>query len=85
VNLETIQHELKALFASGHRFVHDGRRVIFWYDTNAEFTEVWHSLEIDGVQKLQHDGGWFRLKHDLLVSHAQRHTPRLTLTRRFAL
>ena len=73
MNLETIQHELEALFASKHRFVHDGRRVIFWYDTNAEFTEVWHSLEIAGVQKLMHDGAWFRLKYDLLVSHAQDH------------
>jgi uncharacterized protein (TIGR02687 family) len=65
VNLERIQAELEVLFNSPHRFAHDGRRVIFWYDPESEFGAVWDAVQIDGVRKLRHDGGWFRLKYDL--------------------
>ena len=65
VNLESIQADLSALFAAAHRFKHDARRVVFWYDADAQFGEVFAALELSGVQKVLHDGAWFKLKYDL--------------------
>jgi uncharacterized protein (TIGR02687 family) len=71
VNLEQIQAELETLFNSSHRFLHDGRRVIFWYDPDGEFGAVWDAVQIEHVRKLRHDGGWFKLKYDLHRTFAQ--------------
>jgi uncharacterized protein (TIGR02687 family) len=73
MNLERITTELQALFAARHRFPHDGRRVIFWYDPQAEFAGIWQALELAGVKKLHHDGAWFNLKYQLFNHHNQPH------------
>jgi uncharacterized protein (TIGR02687 family) len=65
MNLETIQSDLTALFAASHQFRHDSRRVVFWYDPDQQFADVFEALEISGVQKLFYSGAWFRLKFDL--------------------
>ena len=65
MNLPTIQAELIALFAASHRFAHDGRRLIFWYDADQQFQDVFAALVLPGVHKRLHDGAWFGLKHEL--------------------
>ncbi len=42
-------------------------RLVFWYDTNAEFSELFTSTQISGVVNLTLDNNEFSVKHRLLV------------------
>ena len=42
-------------------------RLVFWYDTNAEFNDLFASTQITGVVNLMIDNNEFSLKHRLLV------------------
>jgi uncharacterized protein (TIGR02687 family) len=67
MNLERIQSGLSELFATPHRWSHEGRRIVFWYDTDGQFTDVFADLELPGVSKLELSTAVFTLKHRLLV------------------
>ena len=43
-------------------------RLVFWYDTNAEFSDLFNSTQITGVVNLTLDNNEFSVKHRLLVN-----------------
>lgn len=42
-------------------------RLVFWYDTNAEFSDLFTSTQITGVINIKLDNNEFSVKHRLLV------------------
>lgn len=62
MNTETIRNNLKALFTDSHRWEHEGRRVVFWYDSGGEFRQDFESLNLDGIRKHLLKGNPFQTK-----------------------
>jgi hypothetical protein len=67
MNLERVQQGLLELFhGAAHRWSHEGRRIVFWYDPDGQFSEVFADLELPGVTKLELAGAPFNAKHRML-------------------
>ena len=56
--LERIAKGLQAQF--------DRHRIVFWYDPNHEFREVFEGLSLDGVEKIEVANTEFAVKHRIL-------------------
>jgi uncharacterized protein (TIGR02687 family) len=67
VNTARIQNTLENLFQDSARWLHSGRRVVFWYDPDEQFTSTFHELQIEGVEKLQLADNPFTTKYRLLI------------------
>jgi uncharacterized protein (TIGR02687 family) len=67
VNTVRIQNTLENLFQDSPHWLHSGRRVVFWYDPDEQFTSTFDELQIEGVEKLQVTDNPFTIKHRLLI------------------
>lgn len=67
MNTARIQNTLENLFQDSARWLHSGRRVVFWYDGDEQFTSTFDELQIEGVEKLQVTDNPFAIKYHLLV------------------
>lgn len=48
-------------------------RLVFWYDENAEMTNLFNGLQIPGVEKLVIENNEFTLKHQVLIEQPTQH------------
>ena len=55
--INRISDALKKLF--------DRHRIIFWYDEGATMYDIFQSLDLEGVSKLEIDGNAFSLKYNM--------------------
>ena len=55
---DQIQTALSRLF--------ERHRIVFWYDDNHEFRDVFEALEMEGIEKLEINANAFMLKHKIL-------------------
>lgn len=62
-----IQNTLQALFQDDTRWSHPGRRVVFWYDPDGQFTDTFNEIQLEGITKLQLGDTPFTVKYQLLV------------------
>jgi uncharacterized protein (TIGR02687 family) len=69
MNPDRIQNTLTSLFDDDSRWPHQGRKLVFWYDTDGQFQDTYDELNLDGVEKIQLDDTPFTLKHRLLIEH----------------
>lgn len=68
MNLARIEDSLKRLFTDEDaRWARGARRIVFWYDAEAQFTEAFATLELPDVQKVVLDHAPFNLKYRLQV------------------
>jgi uncharacterized protein (TIGR02687 family) len=67
VNTARIQNTLESLFQDSARWLHSGRRVVFWYDPDEQFTSTFNELQIAGVEKLPVADNPFTIKYRLLI------------------
>ena len=67
MNTARIQNTLETLFQDSARWLHPGRRVVFWYDPEQQFTSSFNELQLEGVEKLQLADTAFTVKYHLLV------------------
>ena len=67
MNTTRIQNTLETLFQDSARWLHPGRRVVFWYDPEQQFTSSFNELQLEGVEKLQLADTAFTVKYHLLV------------------
>ena len=67
MNTTRIQNTIKNLFQDSSRWSHSERRVIFWYDSEQQFTNAFDELQIEDVEKLQLTDNPFTTKYRLLV------------------
>ena len=59
--LNRISDALKKLF--------DRHRIVFWYDEGATMYDIFQSLDLEGVSKLEIDGNAFSLKYNMVVAN----------------
>ncbi|BAU15879.1 alkaline phosphatase domain-containing protein (plasmid) [Leptolyngbya sp. NIES-3755] len=52
MNTARIQTSLQTLFQDETRWAHSGRRVVFWYDPEAQFQDTFDELTLPNVEKL---------------------------------
>lgn len=67
MNLERVQQSLRTVFGDRHRWAHDGRKVVFWYDPHGEFREDVPGLQLGNVEVIELDAAPFALKRRLLL------------------
>ncbi|MHC5779531.1 BREX-1 system phosphatase PglZ type A [Nostoc sp.] len=67
MNTARIQNTLETLFQDSARWLHPGRRVVFWYDPEQQFISSFNELQLEGVEKLQLADTAFTVKYHLLV------------------
>ena len=67
MNTARIQSTLENLFEDSTRWLHSGRRVVFWYDSGKQFTSTFNELQLEGVEKLQLADNPFTTKYRLLI------------------
>ncbi len=67
MNTTRIQNTLENLFQDSTRWLHSGRRVVFWYDGDEQFTSTFDELQLEGVEKLQVTDNPFTIKYRLLI------------------
>lgn len=67
MNTNRIQSTLENLFQDSARWLHSGRRVVFWYDPDEQFTSTFNELQLEGVEKLQLANNAFTTKYRLLI------------------
>lgn len=67
MNTARIQTSLQTLFQDDTRWAHSGRRVVFWYDPEAQFQETFDELTLPNVEKLQLADTPFTTKYRLLI------------------
>ena len=61
------------LWVSDHkRWAHEGRKLIFWYDPEESFREIFDDIEVDGLEKYELADSPFFEKYYLLVEHPQK-------------
>ena len=61
------------LWVSDHkRWAHEGRKLIFWYDPEESFREIFDDIEVDGLEKYELADSPFYEKYYLLVEHPQK-------------
>jgi hypothetical protein len=68
-----IQTSLQTLFQDETRWAHSGRRVVFWYDPEAQFQETFEELSLENVEKLQLADTPFTTKYRLLIQEPTQH------------
>ena len=71
MNTTRIQSSLLTLFQDDNRWSHPGRRVVFWYDPEGQFTDAYTELQLEGIEKLQLGDTPFTVKYRLLVEQPQ--------------
>lgn len=71
MNLDRVQLTLQALFADDRRWPHQGRRLVFWYDEQAEFAEEIQHLVLPGAKVALIGDTPFALKRQLLIEDPQ--------------
>ena len=59
--INRISDALKKLF--------DRHRIVFWYDEGATMYDIFQSLDLEGVSKLEIDGNAFSLKYNMVVAN----------------
>ncbi|WP_373527686.1 hypothetical protein [Nostoc sp.] len=67
MNTARIQNTLETLFQDSARWLHSGRRVVFWYDPEQQFASSFNELQLEGVEKLQLADTPFTVKYRLLT------------------
>ncbi|MBD0264016.1 MAG: BREX-1 system phosphatase PglZ type A, partial [Tolypothrix sp. Co-bin9] len=67
MNTARIQNTLQTLFQDSARWLHPGRRIVFWYDPDQQFASSFNELQLEGVEKLQLADTPFTTKYHLLV------------------
>ncbi len=67
MNTIRIQNTLQNLFQDSARWLHPGRRIVFWYDPDQQFASSFNELQLEGVEKLQLADTPFTTKYHLLV------------------
>ena len=67
MNITRIQATLQAYFTEDRRWAHPDRRLVFWYDDNAQFQEIFTELQLPGITKLQLADLPFTTKYRLLI------------------
>ena len=67
MNTIRIQNTLQTLFQDSARWLHPGRRVVFWYDPDQQFAGQFNELQLEGVEKLQLADTSFTVKYRLLI------------------
>ncbi len=71
MDITRIQTTLQTLFQDDSRWAHQGQRVVFWYDPDQQFQDIFAELQLDRVAKLQLNDTPFTIKHRLLVEQPQ--------------
>ena len=69
MNTNRIQNTLQNLFQDSARWPHPQRRIVFWYDPDQQFTNVFNELQIEEVEKLQLADTPFTIKYRLLIDY----------------
>ncbi len=67
MNTDRIQKSLESIFQDSARWSHSGRRVVFWYDPDQQFTNTFNELHLESVEKLQLADTPFTTKYRLLI------------------
>ncbi len=67
MNTARIQNTLENWFQDSACWLHSGRRVVFWYDPDEQFTSTFNELQLEGVEKLQLADNPFTTKYRLLI------------------
>lgn len=70
LNENQILEGLKHLVNTPNRWAHEGRKLIFWYDPEGVFSEVFENLEL-GIEKLKLGDRPFYTKYHLLIEKPQ--------------
>jgi uncharacterized protein (TIGR02687 family) len=71
MNTTRIQTTLQTLFQDDTRWVHPCRRLIFWYDPEAQFQDTFNDLHLPEVEKLILGDTPFTTKYQLLIQQPQ--------------
>ncbi|MDF0553363.1 BREX-1 system phosphatase PglZ type A [Kamptonema sp. UHCC 0994] len=71
MNTTRIQSSILTLFQDDNRWSHPGRRVVFWYDSDGQFTDAFNELQLDGIKKLQLGDTPFTVKHHLFIEQPE--------------
>lgn len=69
MNTDRIQSTLQNLFQDASRWPHPHRRLVFWYDPEAQFQETFQELELPNVEKLRLGDTPFTTKYQLVIQH----------------
>ena len=67
MNPDRIQRSLQTLFEDDRRWAHQGRRLVFWYDADAAFTDLARDLQLDVARVVAQGSTPFALKRHLLL------------------
>lgn len=67
MNITRVQNTLINLFTDDSRWPHKGRKLVFWYDAEAQFRDTFADLDLANIEKLELDHTPFTLKYRLLV------------------
>ncbi len=71
MNTTRIQSSILTLFQDNNRWSHPGRRVVFWYDSDGQFTDAFNELQLDGIKKLQLGDTPFTVKYHLFIEQPE--------------
>ena len=67
MNSTRIQSILQSYFTEDNRWAHPDRRLVFWYDDNAQFQDIFTELQLPNIEKLELADIPFTTKYNLIV------------------